>query len=84
MLGDYFRYHKTGGGGGGLHFKSKLQEVGKTFFILNSMEIIYNGYFIWLCTVFQFCYFLLYPTVVKRLKCGMLGAFTAHSVSLSA
>ena len=33
MLGDYFRYPKTGGGGGGgVHFKSKLLEIGKIFF----------------------------------------------------
>ena len=35
MLGDFFRYLKTGGGG--VHFKSKLLEIGKIFFILNYM-----------------------------------------------
>ena len=68
MLGDFFRYLKTGGGGGGggvVHFKSKLLEIGKIFFILNSMYIIDNDYFIWLFTLFQFC-FLLYPTEVKK------------------
>ena len=32
MLGDYFRYPKTGV----VHFKSKLLEIKKIFFILNS------------------------------------------------
>ena len=34
MLGDYFRYPKTGGA---VHFKSKLLEIRKIFFILNCM-----------------------------------------------
>ena len=34
MLGDYFHYPKTGGV---VHFKSKLLEIGKIFFILISM-----------------------------------------------
>ena len=58
MLGDYFRYSKTGGGGV-VHFKSKLLEIGEIFFIFNSKQIIYNDYFIWLCTLFQFCFFLI-------------------------
>ena len=50
MLGDYFRYPKTGGGGV-VHFKSKFLEIGKIFFVLNSMKIILNDYFIWLYTI---------------------------------
>ena len=34
MLGDYFPYPKTGGV---VHFESKFLEIGKIFFILNSM-----------------------------------------------
>ena len=33
MLGDYFPYPKTGV----VQFKSKFLEVGKIFFVLNSM-----------------------------------------------
>ena len=65
------------GGGGALHFKTKLLEIGKLFCILNSMYIIYNDYFIWMRRLFQI-FFLLYPTEVIRLKCAMLGAFTVH------
>ena len=37
MLGDYFLYPKIGGGGEVVHFKSKLLEIGKIIFILNTM-----------------------------------------------
>ena len=38
MLGDFFVILKQGV----VHFKSKLLEIRKIFFILNSMQIIYN------------------------------------------
>ena len=71
MLGDYFRYPNTGGV---VHFKSKLLEIGKIFFILNSMYIVYNDYFIWQCTLFSILFLSYY--IQRRLKCAMLGAFT--------
>ena len=45
MLGDYFCYPKAGGVGV-VHCKSKLLEIDKIFFILNSMQIVYKHYFI--------------------------------------
>ena len=57
MLRDYFQCPKTGGGG--VHFKTKLLEIGSIFFILNSMQMIYNDNFIWLSTLFQISFFLI-------------------------
>ena len=63
-----------------MHFKSKLLEIRKIFFVLNSMLIIYIDYFVCCAHFFNFVSFLLYPMEVKMLKCAMLGAFTVYVI----
>ena len=59
-----------------MHFKSKLLEIKKIFFILNFESIMIT---LFRCEqFFNFVSFLLYPMEVKRLKCAMLGVFTVH------
>ena len=56
MLEDNFRFIKTWGGG--VHIKSKSRDRENIFrfdlYVNNK-----NDYFIWLYTLFQFCFFLI-------------------------
>ena len=80
MLGEYFRYHKTGV----VHLKSKVfrdrENIFRSELYVNNIKMITLFGF---THFFNFVSFLLYPMEVKRLRCAMLGAFTVHIVTIS-
>ena len=64
MLGDYFRYPKTGGGG--CAFQIKVARDRENIFHFELDVINKFDYFIWL--FFSYVSFLLYSTEIKGLS----------------